>query len=617
MGIPGIYKEIGPGERISLCKLAVEHLERTGRPFRLAIDISIWQFQAQAAKGGANPAIRTLFYRLVRLLSHAIEPLFVFDGPNKPAVKRNKRSNGAHGDVVGNALTKRLIRLFGFATHDAPGEAEAECALLQQQGIVDAVLSEDVDTIMFGCRRTLRAWTGEGKAAKTPTHVTMYDLTTGGQGGTSGLDREGMVLVALMSGGDYLPSGVQGFGVKVACEAAKAGFGRDLCRIKRNGYKEALAEWRGRLLHELRTNESGFFRTKHKALEIPEEFPGMEILRYYTHPVVSRQETVDRLRKTFPAKLAVDVDGLRVFVRDTFDWAFRIGAVKYIRVLAPGLLVQFLLQRSADEALRGEESALVRAISTKRAHPSTDATPELRISYIPNDIVKIDLNAELEEEVEGFGRSGIALNSEDEFEADAGDELEDGSSQPSKSGGKKAFDPLQPELAWIPESVVKLGTPLTVEKWEEKQRAKGSRAAAKTTAAKKTRAAKKPDMPVGALNKYVKVIKNIPVVEKDLAPSSSPSSPPRRLSPPPPPLPLSDQNINSLRLTRSAIGAKPISSSKPAVIPAAAKRLPSRIHLRQHLSNTTRPARPNSQYLSRLVPPPLLRRLMSPRSARL
>ncbi len=58
-------------------------------------------------------------------------------------------------------MGKRLIRLFGFRAHDAPGEAEAEFALLPQRGVVDAVLSEDVDTLMFGCTRTLRSWSAE------------------------------------------------------------------------------------------------------------------------------------------------------------------------------------------------------------------------------------------------------------------------------------------------------------------------------------------------------------------------------------------------------------------------------------------------------------------------
>lgn len=51
MGIHGIYKEIGPGTRIALSKLAAEHLQSTGRPLRIAIDISIWLFQIQSSKG--------------------------------------------------------------------------------------------------------------------------------------------------------------------------------------------------------------------------------------------------------------------------------------------------------------------------------------------------------------------------------------------------------------------------------------------------------------------------------------------------------------------------------------------------------------------------------------
>jgi Holliday junction resolvase YEN1 len=427
-------------------------------------------------------------------------------------------------------MAKRLIRLFGFAIHDAPGEAEAECALLEQQGIVDAVLSEDVDTIMFGCRKTLRNWSAEGpRGSKTPTHVSMYEASAVAAG-TSGLDREGMVLVALMSGGDYLPEGVPGCGVKVACEAARAGFGRDLCRIKKAD-RDGLAAWKARLLHELRTNESGFFRTRHKALEIPESFPNIEILRYYTHPVVSREATVERLKSGFPPTSTVDVVGLREFTRETFDWAFRNGAVKLTRVLASSLLVQRFLQRSVSQELHDDdldskekvESALVKAISSKRAHFTTDATPELRISFVPAEIVKLDLEAEPEEEVEAFGRSGIALNSDNEFEDEAAEEL--GGEQPKSSTAKKPFDPFQPELVWIPETVAKLGIPLTVEDWEATQRLKEQQAAAKGT--RKTRA-KKTDMPVGALDKYVKVTKSVAgIAAKDAPRLELASSPPR------------------------------------------------------------------------------------------
>ncbi|KAF3766366.1 PIN domain-like protein, partial [Cryphonectria parasitica EP155] len=522
MGIQGIYKEIGPGKRVSLCKLAIEHLEETGQPLRLAIDFAIWSFQAQAARGGAHPAIRTLFYRLVRLLSLTVHPIFVFDGPNKPAFKRHRRSRRGPGDTVSASMAKRLIRLFGFAVHDAPGEAEAECAFLQREGVVDAVLSEDVDTIMFGCGRTLRNWSAESTAAgsRPPTHVSVYDAAelSLGVGSGAGLDREALVLVALMSGGDYIPEGVPGCGVKVACEAARAGFGRRLCRIKRSD-PDALRRWREELASELRTNESGFFRVRHKALTIPEDFPDMEVLRYYTHPVVSQAATVERLRKELPARANVDIVGLRAFTGETFDWTYKIGAIKFIKVLAPGLLIQALLGlhghdiNDPDERERAE-AKLVRAISTRRTHFSTDATPELRISYIPNDIVSLDLDAEEDgEEIapSTHGRSGLALNSDNETEGP-----DDGEGGQAKADPKKVFDPLQPDLVWVPESVAKLGVPLAVEDWETGQRAKKSAKEKKKNdsnnkvSTRKSQARQKTsDMPAGALDRYLTSTKSI------------------------------------------------------------------------------------------------------------
>jgi len=52
-----IYKEIGAGERIALSKYALEHFETTGRPLRIAIDISIWLFQIQSGKGVTPPTV--------------------------------------------------------------------------------------------------------------------------------------------------------------------------------------------------------------------------------------------------------------------------------------------------------------------------------------------------------------------------------------------------------------------------------------------------------------------------------------------------------------------------------------------------------------------------------
>ncbi|KAI1262355.1 hypothetical protein F5Y18DRAFT_156585 [Xylariaceae sp. FL1019] len=578
MGIKGIYKEIGAGKRISLTKLAVDKLEESGRPLRIAIDISIWQFQVQAARGGSNPAIRTLFYRLLRLLSSSIQPIFVFDGPNKPTFKRNKRSG--RGDGVATAMAKRLIRLFGFVSHDAPGEAEAECALLQQNGIVDAVLSEDVDTIMFGCTRTLRNWSSEGtKGSKAPTHVSMYDSAELSQG-ASGLDREGMVLVALMSGGDYLPEGVPGAGVKLACEAAKAGFGKSLCQLKRADTSE-LASWKEWLIYELRHNESGFFRTRHKALNIPDDFPNMDILRYYTHPVVSSATAMERLKQQEWDR-PIDVQGLREFVRETFDWSYRIGAIKYIRVLAPCLLIRKMIQRSSTsdhssasvDVTEKEESELVKSITSRRAHFSTDATSELRMSFIPTNIVGYNFQEEPDEVIE-FGRDGLALNSDDEIE-ELGDEAGDVDST-GKSAARKPFSPTEADLAWIPETIAKLGVPLMVETWEATQRAKAAAKAAPRPRAKTTRTKSKAGgMAAGALNHFVKVTKNNMADPAGFEKAKSPlpaqgTVPPARSRTPLEPVPNASQSLSSL-LPSSQVSQKsqhprpskqPTSKSRP------------------------------------------------------
>ncbi|KAH7083220.1 flap structure-specific endonuclease [Paraphoma chrysanthemicola] len=518
MGIHGIYKEIGPGKRIALSKLAVEKFEETGRPLRIAIDTSIWLFQIQASKGGTNPALRTFYYRLLRLIALSIHPIFVFDGPNKPPFKRNKRT-GPNVASIPEFLAKQLLKQFGYPIHLAPGEAEAECALLQREGIVDAVLSEDVDTLMFGSGITIRNWSPE-KTGKTPTHVNVYDAVET-KNGPSGLDREGMILVALMSGGDYVPEGIPGCGPKTACEAAKAGFGRDLCAIPTTN-KRAMSEWRERLQHELKTNESKLFRRKHGALKIPDDFPRLDILGYYTHPAISNLAGLDKLRRSINWDQDLDFSGLRDFTHDAFDWVKLEGAKHFIRSLAPSLLVRQLRIRSKQldrlpthdlRAIEEDETLLVKGIHGKRQHPVTDNSTELRVSFTPIELVSIDLDREdPDDDVEAplpGAQQGIDVDLDDEVAL----ELEDDG--PKKRGPTK-FDPLKPARIWVLESFVKVGVPLKVQDWEagrqiqqKPRRAATVEGPAKTVtkASRAKRTKTTGDLPQPSINQFAKVTK--------------------------------------------------------------------------------------------------------------
>lgn len=47
---------------------------------------SIWIFHARDVKGGENPSLRTVFYRVLALLQHPVTPIFVFGKPQAIAL---------------------------------------------------------------------------------------------------------------------------------------------------------------------------------------------------------------------------------------------------------------------------------------------------------------------------------------------------------------------------------------------------------------------------------------------------------------------------------------------------------------------------------------------------
>jgi holliday junction resolvase YEN1 len=467
MGIPGILKEIGRGDRIALSKLAVEHLERTRRPLRVAIDAAIWDFQNQAGQGGANPALRTLFYRLLKLLALPIHPVFVYDGKNKPLTKRGKTVS-AYGACIPNELSKKLVQLFKYPHHTAPGEAEAECAFLHKYGVVDAVMSQDVDAIMFGSEMTLRNWSKEAtRGNKTATHVDVLRSTKVKE--KSGLTPEGLILVALLSGGDYDPDGVSGFGPTLACEIAKAGFGEELLKLVAKDDLAGLQEWRGRLQVELETNESGYFKMKRQTLKVPSDFPDRTILGYYTDPAVSPMSELPLLRRRWEEAWDQDIDipVLRQYVADRFKWLYDTGAKKFTRCLAPSLFAHKLRRGFGSTTITSLDD-----ITERRTHFVSDGMPELRVKVIPAEIVGLDLSAE--EKNPGWAADEM-FNEDDEARIDGEEsaEVEDASTPLVASRRTKKsppWDPSAPEKMWVPETIVQLGAPALVEAWQQKQR---------------------------------------------------------------------------------------------------------------------------------------------------
>ncbi|CAG8110606.1 unnamed protein product [Penicillium salamii] len=525
MGIPGLINVIGPGERISLAKLAVTHLERTARPIRIAVDISIWLFQAQAGRGGRNPELRTLFFRLLNLLALPVHPLFVYDGPHKPAFKRGKAvSSRSYSSVPIIRRSKDLLEKFRFPWHEAPGEAEAECARLQQAGIVDAVMSNDVDALMFGSSMTIMNFSKEsGSGTSSATHVTCYAMEQDGHPSNIPFDRPGMILFAMLSGGDYLPSGVQKCGSSIAAQIVKAGFGEDLLQeiALPSDSSTGLKEWRERLQLELDENKSGYFSRKNPSVRIPDTFPDQTILEYYARPKVSSDEDMAFLRNRLREAWDQDIDPLaiRTFAANHLDWKYRGGATKVTRLLAEPLISYRLrLQRplaavSSDFSFVPDAPLTCQRVYKTRSNFATDGMPELQLDMLPVDVVGLDILAEECSPDANVNSVPSQGNLNEDFEDEDLDLANTTAPQTaSKSRVTRAYDPFSIGKIWVFESVAKIGIPDVVAKWKKEQAEKEAAKAekARAAAAKKTgtrRAAPKKKGPLDAGMKHGSILK--------------------------------------------------------------------------------------------------------------
>lgn len=135
-------------------------------------------------EGKITNHINGLFYKIMNYISLNIELIFIFDGKppeNKSDTieKRKKKCENAKLKLKENNFTdqkeknklekstirltsemindiKYLLKLLGISYINSDGEAEALASELCRIGYVDYVLSEDMDTLVYGCPRLIR-----------------------------------------------------------------------------------------------------------------------------------------------------------------------------------------------------------------------------------------------------------------------------------------------------------------------------------------------------------------------------------------------------------------------------------------------------------------------------
>lgn len=419
MGIPGLWAELAPAAETTTLHsyLLTSFVQNRNelRGLRLGIDASLWLFHALQSSGGANPHLRLLFYRLAKLLSLPVLPVFVFDGPKRPTWKRGKLVSGRQ-QVIEEPFSY-LIEAFGYQWHRAPGEAEAELAYLNQVNLIDAVLTDDSDALLFGAHVVIRNWgknlsgtmafsrttstSGDmfdqaaastqdittASAASRPqlsgpdgNHlITLYNTLELSNPYYMGLDRDALILIGLMSGGDYDTTGLLQCGIKIAVALARSGFGYSLNRAFKASYtsqesashtcpkfERFLKTWRENVREELRTNKIGFLPSKRPKLAstIPNNFlstpESRKVLAYYLYPLTSQSnKQFDPSFFYFKGGMAEpDLKRLARLTQIYFKWSKEAILSKFRTILGPGVVVRRLRQESLEITAWTEEQVM-------------------------------------------------------------------------------------------------------------------------------------------------------------------------------------------------------------------------------------------------------------------
>ena len=368
---------------VSLQDYASRHFEKYKRPLRIAVDGAGWRFtnvtpeQARRIHEGepaANPVEKVILWRILRLLKLNVQLLFVNDGTRKPW-KRNKRGgNKKDWDLI--RLTRQVLDALRVPHHEAPGEAEAECARLQALGVVDAVWSDDGDSLMFGCTTLIRQHKVGKERIKDYIRVHEAKALLD----KHDLDSHSLVLFAILAGGDYHTEGLPSCGPQTAALLAKTGVG--LSHKLRDSSQAALPLWR----EELQANLDRY----RKAIAVPSDFPQWKPLEYYRKPTVSTDEQLRNLRGIQQWNRPIDESKLRTLLRQRFNFTTR----EYMKHIAPIFLIRRLLKVDPHSKDANLELGINLRRTRKKKEAENDAhtRDEAKITFSPMPVVGIDLS---------------------------------------------------------------------------------------------------------------------------------------------------------------------------------------------------------------------------------
>ena len=198
--------------------------------------------------GNVTSHLSGVFYRTISLMNEGIKPVYVFDGKPSPLKQRtiserrllkekakiNLEEAIQKGDVERIAALRRsinyitsdivdecktLLGYMGVPFVQAISEGEAQASYMSSVNIVQGVISQDYDCLLFGARRVLRNFTLYGRrrissrniyVSVNPEYLELEETLN-----SLKISREQLVDIAILTGTDF-NEGLPRVGAKTA-----------------------------------------------------------------------------------------------------------------------------------------------------------------------------------------------------------------------------------------------------------------------------------------------------------------------------------------------------------------------------------------------------------------
>ena len=238
------------------------------------------------------------------------------------------------------------------------------------------------------------------------------------------LTQGGLILIGLLSGGDYHQAGLSCCGPRIAHRLAKSGFGDELLNavqsLSLNKLPNFLTTWRENLHGKLRTNAHGHLRSKKPSLAkaVPDLFPDIDVLLSYTNLIISATDAGAHYTYTLPRwEGEPDLRKLAHLCKLHFEWGLKDTIIKCFRtIIWPSIILHALRHSSLKSASdrrgasgeplqdmfetpsdthntgRKEDSGLrelIVKIHGSRTHASTNNILEYRLEVAPAQLVHL------------------------------------------------------------------------------------------------------------------------------------------------------------------------------------------------------------------------------------